>query len=109
MTRSSSEHEPQVGQDAAQPERSGADVAEAVDTAADGTAHGGVQSDPADMKPHAAPVEQVQGDPSMTEGQVVDGPGTGSSTPPQPGPVGSGGAQAVVGPRESDRLAGGGE
>lgn len=103
----------------ADPERSGADVVEAVETAAAGTPHGGVQTSPAQMKPHAAPVEQVRGDEAMTEGQVTAGAGTGgtaglgdaATTPSNPSPAeaGSGGAQSIVGARVSDRLSAGEE
>lgn len=86
--------------------RSGADVAAAVDRAAAGTPHGGVLTPPADAEPHAAPVEQVRDDPAMTQGQVVDGPGTTSTGPgPAPAPGGSGGAQSQQGARVSDRAA----
>lgn len=98
-----------VGEESADPGRSGDDVVEAVETASAGTPHGGVQTRPEDMKPHAAPVEQVRDDPAMTEGQVTGGPGSGSTTPdgPSPADAGSGGAQSVVGARVSDRVAAG--
>lgn len=108
-----------VGHQSAQPERSGADVVEAVETASAGTPHGGVQTAPQDMKPHAAPVEQVRGDKAMTEGQVVDGPGQRGATPdnaitdnpipdnPGPTDVGGAGAQSVLGARISDRVSAG--
>jgi hypothetical protein len=95
--------------------RSGRDVREAVDRAASGTPHAGVQTPPEDAEPHAAPVEQVRGDAAMTqgqivEGQVVDGPGVSGDVPsaPDTGAM-AGGAQSMVGARESDRVAGGGE
>jgi hypothetical protein len=53
--------------------RSGRDVREAVDRAAEGTPSEGVQTPPEDAKPHAAPVEQVRDDPAMTTGQAVEG------------------------------------
>jgi len=56
--------------------RSGKDVVEAVDRAAAGTPHAGVQTPPEQAKPHEAPVERVRDDPAMTQGQVVDGPGS---------------------------------
>lgn len=106
MTQSEQGSESPVGHQSVHGERSGADVVEAVETAADGTQHGGVQTDPAEMKPHAAPVEQVRGDEAMTKGQVVDGPGTQATTPENPSPLaaGSGGAQSIVGGRVSDRI-----
>lgn len=89
--------------------RSGRDVVEAVERAAAGTRHDGVQTAPEDAKPHAAPVEQVRGDSSMTTGRVGDGPGAASrpSANPDPAAAGSGGAQSVVGARVSDREAAG--
>lgn len=91
------------------PERSGATVAEAVDTASSGTPHDGVQAPVEQAKPHAAPVEQVRGDAEMTQGQVVDGPGAAATTPsnPDPAQAGSGGAQSQVGARVSDRVSAG--
>jgi len=99
--------------------RSGDDVVEAVETAAAGTPHDGVQTAPEDMKPHASPVEQVRGDEGMTQGQGTDGQGTdgpGGPSPtsevsgtseapssPDPAEAGSGGAQSMVGGRVSDR------
>ena len=108
MSQDGTEHEGQpTAEDAS---RSGQDVLEAVDRAAAGTPHGGVQTPPEDARPHAAPVEQVRGDAAMTQGQVVDGPGTSADVPSAPDTAGvSGGAQSVVGARESDRVAGGGE
>lgn len=91
--------------------RSGADVGEAVDVAESGTKAQGDHSRPERAKTGEAPVEQVFNDPAMTEGQrTVPGPaGTTGGVPPGPSPAeaGSGGAQSVVGPRESDRLAAG--
>jgi hypothetical protein len=107
MTTDGSGRDAPAGGRAADPERSGADVVEAVERASAGTSHGGVQTHPEQMKPHAAPVEQVAGDAEMTQGQVVDGPGGESTTPTNPSPAeaGSGGAQSVVGARVSDRVA----
>lgn len=87
--------------------RSGPDVAAAVDRAAEGTPHGGVESDPTGATPHRAPVEQVKGDPGITGGQVVDGPGERDDDLPQTRATGSGGAQAQQGARASDEVAGG--
>jgi hypothetical protein len=87
-------------------ERSGADVVEGVETAAEGTAHGGVQRPPEEAKPRTAPVEQVRDDPDMTEGQVVSpesetGEVPGTRVPEAPL---SGGAQSIAGGRISDRV-----
>ena len=100
---------PEQPQQPTVPERSGGTVAEAVDTAAAGTPHGGVQAPVEQTKPHAAPVEQVRGDAAMTQGQVVDGPGAAATTPsnPDPAQAGSGGAQSQVGARASDRVSAG--
>jgi hypothetical protein len=91
--------------------RSGADVGEAVDIAESGTKAQGDHSHPERAKSGEAPVEQVFNDPAMTEGQrTVTGSSTTAGTvPPGPSPAeaGSGGAQSVVGARESDRLAAG--
>jgi hypothetical protein len=95
--------------------RSGADVGESIDIAERGTEAQGDHSHPEGAKTGEAPVEQVFNDPAMTEGQRT---GTGSAkttgavpgaVPPGPSPAeaGSGGAQSVVGARESDRLAAG--
>jgi hypothetical protein len=105
-----------MGQDQPHPEddgpaadasRSGKDVVQGVERAALGTPDGGVQTPPEQAKSHSAPVEQVRGDPAMTEGQVVDGPGSAADEVPDPDPAasGSGGAQSVVGARTSDREA----
>jgi hypothetical protein len=105
---------PHGGRDAASPtdhSRSGADVGEAVEIAESGTKAQGEHSHPERAKSGEAPVEQVFNDPAMTEGQrTVTGSGTtGGAVPPGPSPAeaGSGGAQSVVGARESDRLAAG--
>lgn len=91
--------------------RSGADVGEAVDTAESGTMAQGDHSHPERAKTGEAPVEQVFNDPAMTKGQrtVTGPPATTGGIPPGPSPAeaGSGGAQSVVGARESDRLAAG--
>ena len=90
---------------------SGADVAEAVEIAEAGTKAQGDHSHPERAKSGEAPVEQMFNDPAMTEGQRTV---TGSATPagavppgPSPAEAGSGGAQSVIGARESDRLAAG--
>lgn len=91
--------------------RSGADVREAVNVAESGTKAQGDHSHPERAKSGEAPVEQVYNDPAMTEGQRT---GTGSAAAaggiapgPSPAEAGSGGAQSVVGARESDRRAAG--
>lgn len=91
--------------------RSGADVREAVNVAEAGTRAEGDHAHPERAKSGEAPVEQVYDDPAMTEGQrIVTGTATTSGgVPPGPSPAeaGSGGAQSVVGARESDRRAAG--
>jgi hypothetical protein len=90
--------------------RSGADVGESIDIAESGTKAQGDHSHPGRAKTGEAPVEQVFNDPAMTEGQrMVTGSGATQGIPPGPSPAeaGSGGAQSVVGARESDRLAAG--
>lgn len=99
-----------VGEESAQPERSGETVEEAIDTAAAGTQHGGVLTAPEDAKSGQAPVEQVRGDADMTKGQVVGTPGDPSvDTPVRPKRAGvSGAAQSEAGGRVSDHVAGSG-
>lgn len=90
--------------------RSGADVREAIDVAESGTEAEGDHSHPELAKTGEAPVEQVYNDPAMTEGQrTVTGAATTGRVAPGPSPAeaGSGGAQSVVGARESDRRAAG--
>jgi hypothetical protein len=91
--------------------RGAADVGEAIDIAESGTASQGDHSHPELAKSGEAPVEQVFDDPAMTEGQkTVNNSGLAAGgVPPGPSPAaaGSGGAQSVVGARESDRLAAG--
>jgi hypothetical protein len=90
--------------------RSGADVREAVDVAEAGTKAEGDHSHPEQAKSGEAPVEQVYHDPAMTKGQrIVTGAATTNDVAPGPSPAeaGSGGAQSVVGARESDRRAAG--
>lgn len=90
--------------------RSGADVREAVNVAEAGTKAQGDHAHPERAKSGEAPVEQVHNDPAMTEGQrVATGAATTTGIAPGPSPAeaGSGGAQSVVGARESDRRAAG--
>lgn len=91
-------------------DRSGETVVEGVETLAAGTQHAGVLRPPEEAKPRSAPVEQVAGDPDMTQGQVVEGPGKAGGPRPEV-PTGrtpeapiSGGAQSMPGGRVSDRL-----
>ena len=84
--------------------RSGDDVVDAVRVAEQGTAVQDVHGLPG--APGTAPVEQVAGDPEMTEGQVVLGSGEESGA--QGGSAGpteesSGVAQSVVGARPIDK------
>jgi hypothetical protein len=94
------------GDDPADHARSGADVAEAVRVAEQGTAVDGVHTPPGE--PGSAPVEQAAGDPAMT-GADDEPDDDGGETPgnPDPSRAGSGGAQSIVGARASDRVAGG--
>lgn len=96
-----------VGEQSAQPERSGETVEEAIDTAAAGTQHGGTLTEPEDAKSGEAPVEQIRSDDDMTDGQVVRGPGHApGDTPPRPRREGvSGAAQSQAGGRVSDHIA----
>jgi carbon monoxide dehydrogenase subunit G len=96
-----------VGDESAQPERSGATVDEAIDTAAAGTQHGGVSTDAEDAKSGAAPVEQARGDTDMTQGQVTGSPGpAGGDEPIRVRREGvSGAAQSEAGGRASDHVA----
>jgi len=102
---------PSGGDVQADDSRSGADVGEAVDVAESGTKAQGDHSHPERAKTGEAPVEQVFNDPAMTEGQrtVTGSAKTTGTVPPGPSPAeaGSGGAQSVVGARESDRLTAG--
>ena len=94
--------------------RSGADVAEAIEVAEQGSSVEEVHARPEDTTSGEAPVEQAAGDPEMTEGQVVLGdgePGRGSDPAVDPGidprEAGSGGAQSAPGARQSDRRSAG--
>ncbi|MGY1642249.1 hypothetical protein ACI782_14160 [Geodermatophilus sp. SYSU D00703] len=88
--------------------RSGADVADAIRVAEAGRSVQEVHDRPGETSPREAPVERHEGDPEMTEGQVVLGEGTAGgdtgSGPAAPEGV-SGGAQSVQGGRASDRVA----
>jgi hypothetical protein len=89
--------------------RSGADVAEAIEVAERGSSVQQVHDRGTEDRSGQAPVEQVRGDPEMTEGEVVLGSGSPSepSAGLDPRADGSGGAQSQPGARVSDRLAGG--
>lgn len=101
--------EPPTEGTAADSSRSGADIAEAIGVAEDGSSVQSVHDRPENTKSGTAPVEQVAGDPEMTEGQVVlgDGNGAPSSSGIDPREAGSGGAQSAPGARQSDRVAAG--
>ena len=101
--------EPPTEGTAADSTRSGADIAEAIGVAEDGSSVQSVHDRPEDTKSGAAPVEQAAGDPEMTEGQVVLGDGDGGtpSGGADPRDAGSGGAQSAPGARQSDRRAAG--
>jgi hypothetical protein len=102
--------EPPTEGTAADPTRSGADVAEAIGVAEEGSSVQEVHDHPEDTKSGTAPVERTAGDPEMTEGQVVLGAGDANgapSTPIDPRQAGSGGAQSAPGPRISDRRSAG--
>jgi uncharacterized protein len=102
---------PRAEPEPADHDRSGPTVVEGVDTAADGSPHGGVLQPPEESKPTTAPVEQVGGDPAMTGGQVLgdddggDDPSDVPVTRTPEAPV-SGGAQSLPGRRVSDIVAG---
>ena len=92
--------------DPAQHDRSGADVAEAVRVAEQGT--GIVEVHTLPDEPGSAPVEQAAGAPAMTGSQDAaadDAAAAGGN--PDPAQAGSGGAQSIVGARASDRVAAG--
>lgn len=96
-----------VGDEAAQPERSGETVEEAINTAAAGSQHGGVLTDGKDANSGEAPVEQTRGDDDMTTGQVSGSPGNApGDRPTRPRREGvSGAAQSEAGGRVSDHVA----
>lgn len=89
------------------PGRSGDEVDDAVDRAAEGADGGGTLRPPERSHPGTAPVEQIGGDAGMTGGR---GGGTGGHdgpppTAPPPEAAISGGAQSDPGARASDRVA----
>jgi hypothetical protein len=91
--------------------RSGADIAEAIGVAEQGSSVQEVHDRGTENTTGEAPVERSAGDPEMTEGQVVLGEGepgrSGQSSGPMPDEQTSGAAQSVVGARTSDRVAAG--
>lgn len=99
--------EPPSAGEFADDSRSGGDIAEAIGTAEAGTALHETHTHPEQTKSGEAHVEQVAGDPAMTQGQHVRGAGPPEPSGPSPAEAGSGGAQSLVGARVSDRLAAG--
>jgi len=90
------------------PERSAAQVDDAVDRAAAGADGGGTLRPPEQSHPGTAPVERTAGDEDMTQGrgdglEATDEPGT-PDVPPRGAAV-SGGMQSDPGPRASDQVA----
>ncbi|WP_147263033.1 hypothetical protein [Geodermatophilus sp. TF02-6] len=104
----SSSEEPATEDTSPDASRSGADVAEAVRVAEQGSSVQQVHDRPGETRTREAPVEQTAGDPDMTEGRVVRGEGTPSGDagtgPAAPEGV-SGGRQSVQGARTPDRTA----
>ena len=103
MTAHSPDEPPFSAPDA---DRSGADVAEAIEVAESGTALDDLHTDP----DGAASVERAADDPEMTEGQVVYGADDADEDDPgtaRPEQQSSGAAQAVRGARASDLRAAG--
>ena len=91
------------------PERSGANVDEAVATAERGSQVEGVHTPSGDEKSGESRIEHMVDEP-VTEPRVEGSPGTAEHHPgPGPGPddIGSGGAQRIVGARISDRISAG--
>ncbi len=89
--------------------RSGESVVEGVEAPAKKTKSAGVAKPPKRARPRKAPVEQVKGDPDLTEGRAADGPGesddSGVEVPSgaMPEAPASGGAQSMPGARVSDQ------
>jgi hypothetical protein len=102
----SAPQEPPTENTSADHSRSGADVVEAVEVAERGSSVQEVHDRPQDSKPGEAPVEQAEGDPEMTEGQVVLGEGEAGrhrSIGLDPEAGSSGVAQSVRGARPIDQ------
>ena len=91
--------------------RSGEDVAEAIGEAERGSSVEQVHDRGTEATSGTAPVEQVAGDPEMTEGQVVYGSGDDAEPGGAAGPSdrSSGAAQSQTGARASDQVAAGEE
>ena len=100
----SSPEEPRTGDTTPDHTRSGADIAEAIEVAEDGSQVEAVHDRGTENTTGEAPVEQTYGDPEMTEGQVVLGSGeTGRHrATDDPAEGTSGGAQSVRGARPID-------
>jgi len=101
----SSSEEPRTGDTAPDHSRSGADIAEAIEVAEDGSQAGAAHDRGTENTTGQAPVEQTYGDPEMTEGQVVLGSGETGRHRAADGPAEgtSGGAQSVQGARPIDQ------
>jgi hypothetical protein len=107
----SSSQEPLTEGTGADHARSGADVAEAIEVAEQGSAVQETHDEPPSAESGPARVERAAGDPEMTEGQVVLGEGEETGAPssrvdPRE-TAGSGGAQSQPGARVSDRASAG--
>ena len=86
-------------------DRSGPDVAEAIEVAERGSALDDLHTDAEGTRSGEAPVERAAGDPDMTEGQVVYGPDDSAADDAgsdRPETDSAGAAQAVRGARASD-------
>jgi hypothetical protein len=82
--------------------RSGADITEAIEVAEQGSSVREVHDQPEETTSGEAPVEQVAGDPAMTESEVAgDSEGGGSDAAPESDS--SGAAQSVRGARPIDQ------
>jgi hypothetical protein len=91
-------------------DRSGADVAEAIEVAERDSALDDLHTDAQGTTSGEAPVERAAGDPDMTEGQVVYGPDDSAEDDAghdRPETESAGAAQAVRGARASDLRASG--
>jgi hypothetical protein len=100
-----SPEEPRTGDTSPDHSRSGQDVAEAIGVAEAGSKVEEVHDRGTENTTGGAPVEQVYGDPEMTEGQVVLGDGASDRhrATDDPAEGSSGGAQSVTGARPIDK------
>ena len=100
----SSPEEPRTGDTAPDHSRSGADIAEAIEVAEDGSQVEAVHDRGTENTTGQAPVERTYDDPEMTEGQVVldDGESGRHRGADDPTEGTSGGAQSVQGARPID-------